>query len=61
MLVRGQISTKYGHIRCNGFPLFLRAGQYSVHSDVWSLGLAIVEMAIGRYVHWAFALCALGF
>ncbi len=30
-------------------PERLEGNQYSVHSDIWSLGLSLIEMAIGRY------------
>ena len=34
-------------VQCN--PLYSQGSQYSVASDVWSLGLSLVEMSLGMY------------
>ena len=43
----------HNHVNSIIFPIFqperLQGANYSVLSDIWSFGLSLVEMAIGRY------------
>lgn len=46
------LNTIYLRIKSYSFfkqPERLQGTHYSVQSDIWSMGLSIVEMAIGRY------------
>jgi len=42
-------------------PERILGGEYGIHSEIWSLGVSILEMALGRFPYLPVSLCAYSF